>query len=227
MAMMIHHHDAIVRDAPKVPEFNEYPKFMTHPAYHPGDIGTEIRSPGGQSHFVGGTPIRFAPVLVNGADDEEYYAAKGYVSQGKSDAAAFQRAAAAMTPANPAYKPIEYPKWAGGVLVNSAEEEAAALEARRGQLGLAERPEAAPEAPETAAPNPELDVIAAQKLEIEALKSRMEDMQADMRKLLQGANTSRRADVTPSPMNKQQKAWVTRRAREAEKRQRGTSEAAD
>lgn len=142
MVSMIHHHDAIVRDAPKVPEFNEYPKCMAHPGFHPGDIGTEVRTPSGYSHYVGGTPARFAPVLVHSPDDEEYYAAKGYVSQGKSDPAAFARAAAAAAPAGASYVPVEYPKWAGGVLVNNADEEAEALAARREQLAIKE-PEAA------------------------------------------------------------------------------------
>src|ERR1700761_4872680 len=132
MANMIHHHDAIVRDTPKTPEFNEYPKFMTHPGYDPGSVGEEVRGTGGFTYHVNGRPARLAPVMVHNRDDEENYAAKGYVSQGKSDPNAFAKAAAAaasaQTPAG--YVPIEYPKWAGGVLVNNKEEEERALAAR-------------------------------------------------------------------------------------------------
>jgi hypothetical protein len=49
------------------------------------------------------------------------------------------------------YTPQEYPKWAGGVLVNSREEEDAALGARRRQLGLEPLNDARPAAMITSA----------------------------------------------------------------------------
>lgn len=135
MVSMIHHADAIVRDAPPVPEFIEYPKCMVHPGFMPASIGTEVEKNGFKYH-VGGTPVRFPPVMVNSADQEEYHEAQGYVSQGKSDPAAFSRLAAAAMPANHDYQPVEFPKWAGGVLVNNPREEAEALAARREQLAI-------------------------------------------------------------------------------------------
>jgi len=146
MAMMIHHHAAIIRGAAPMLEHNEYPKHMVHPAFQPATLGTEVKSQSGYSHWVGGTAIRLAPVLVHTEDQEEYYAAKGYVSQGKSDPDAFTRAHAAGTKAMSGYAPQEYPKWAGGVLVNNREEEDAALGARRQQLGLQPLNDATPAA---------------------------------------------------------------------------------
>ena len=146
MAMMIHHHAAIIRGAPPMLEHNEYPKHMVHPAFEPATLGTEVKSQSGYSHWVGGTAIRLAPVLVHTEDQEAYYAAKGYVSQGKSDPDAFTRAHAAGTKAMSGYAPQEYPKWAGGVLVNNREEEDAALGARRQQLGLQPLADATPAA---------------------------------------------------------------------------------
>jgi hypothetical protein len=133
MALIIQHHECIVRPEKPVTEHAEYPKHMTHPGYAPAVAAQPI--PGDpQGRYTHGSSERFPAVLVSNADDEEYYAAKGYVSVGKSDPAAFARAVAAAQPAQTNYKPVEYPKWAGGVLVNSAEEETAALAARRGQL---------------------------------------------------------------------------------------------
>jgi hypothetical protein len=128
MVAMIPHHQAIVREQPPVSEFVEYPKMMTHPAYQPASVGVEITSQHGFKHFVGGKSARFAPMLVHNSEDEEYYASRGYVSQGKSSGAAFARAAAAMQGgAVPhGYVPQEYPKWVAGKLCNNAEEAAAA-----------------------------------------------------------------------------------------------------
>jgi hypothetical protein len=180
MATMIHHADAIVRDAPKSPEFNEFPKCMAHPGFHPGEIGQEVKSPGGYTHYVGGLPVRFPPVLVSSPDDEEYYAAKGYISQGKSDPAAFARAAAAARPVASGYVPVEYPKWAGGVLVNDADEEAAALAGRRAQLGI--KSDADPPEPQAA---PASDPVAAISAPADALRiDAMEQQIAEMRQMM-------------------------------------------
>lgn len=105
----------------------EYPKHMVHPGYQPGTIGQEVKSPHGFSYYIGGTAIRFPPVLVMNADQEEMHAAQGYVSIGKSDPAAFARAAAAAVPVDPDHVPEPYPKWVAGRVVNSAAEEAVAL----------------------------------------------------------------------------------------------------
>ena len=180
MATMIHHADAIVRDAPKSPEFNEFPKCMAHPGFHPGEIGQEVKSPGGYTHYVGGLHVRFPPVLVSSPDDEEYYAAKGYISQGKSDPAAFARAAAAARPVASGYVPVEYPKWAGGVLVNDADEEAAALAGRRAQLGI--KSDADPPEPQAA---PASDPVAAISAPADALRiDAMEQQIAEMRQMM-------------------------------------------
>lgn len=167
MAILQQHADAIVRDAPPRQVHKEYPKYMTHPAYEPGTIGQEVRSPAGFSYHVGGTPIRYPPMLVKDADQEAYYVSQGYVSQGTSDPVAFAAAVAAMPPPPDDYRPQEYPKWVGGSLVNSREEEAAAAKNRRAQLGIEEddedpvptappMPSQAPaETPPTEAPPPE------------------------------------------------------------------------
>ena len=105
-------------------DYKEYPKMMTHPQYQPGKPGPEVKSPHGFSYHVGGTPIRFPPVLVKTPDDEEYHKSMGYESQGKCDAAAFARAVGAgQIPDHVAYKPLEYPKWVHGKLIHSREEE--------------------------------------------------------------------------------------------------------
>lgn len=108
-------------------QHQEYPKFMSHPAFEPGRVGDLVTSPDGFTYHVGGTPIRFPPVMVNGEDDEAYYAAKGYVSQSQSDPGAFMRAHS-VAPATANYQPAEYPKWVGEVLVNNEEQELAILE---------------------------------------------------------------------------------------------------
>ena len=138
MAILQQHADAIVRGAPPERVHQKYPRHMTHPAYTPGSIGTEVKSPGGFTYHVGGTPIRYAPVLVMDEGQEEYYKSQGYVTQGEFDPAAFAAAVATMRPAGEEYEPQEYPKWVGGKLVQNAEEEARAARERRVQLGIEE-----------------------------------------------------------------------------------------
>lgn len=110
-------------------EHQEYPKHMIHPGYKPGEIGQEIKSPHGFSYHVGGTAIRFPPVLATNADQEEMHKAEGYVSIGPSDPAAFARAVAVQSGPVENYVAAQYPKWiaALGRAVESAEEEAEAL----------------------------------------------------------------------------------------------------
>lgn len=119
----------IIRDGEPSDQHSEYPKHMVHPGYQPGKVGTEVKSPHGFSYFVGGESIRFAPVLVMDADQEEYHASQGYVSAGKSDPAAFARAIQAASPQAETHVPDEYPKWIPALnrAVDSAEEEAEAL----------------------------------------------------------------------------------------------------
>ena len=148
-----------------VPTHSEYPKHMRHPSFQPGTVGKEVVSPNGVRHNVGGSPIKFPPVLVHNPDDEEFYAAKGYVVQGQSDAAAFANAYATAEPMSD-YKPQQYPKWVNGRLVENEDEEIAALDA-----GPVEA-----EAPAEAEPE-----RSAAELENEALKARMAEMQDEMR----------------------------------------------
>lgn len=235
MAMMIHHQDAIIRGAPPMPEHNEYPKHMVHPAFEPATLGTEVKSQSGYSHWVGGTAIRLAPVLVHTEDQEEYYAAKGYLSQGKSDPDAFTRAHAAGTKSMSGYRPQEYPKWAGGVLVNSREEEDEALGARRQQLGLQALVDVAAvaavasindAAASTIIKNDAMSpaVIINNDLDrerIAALEASLADIKA-MLTLLTGAPTV--ASAAPAPpsdasspaMTRGQKGWATRQQRKAD-----------
>lgn len=108
-------------------EFSKFPMHMVHPGFSPGTVGEEIKSPHGFSYHVGGTAIRFPPVLVWTEDQEQQHAAQGYVSIGKSDPAAFARAVAEARPIEPDHKPEPYPKWVGGKVANNAEEEARIL----------------------------------------------------------------------------------------------------
>lgn len=215
MANMIHHHDAIVRNTLPTPEFNEYPKLMSHPAFTLGTAAQEIKHPGGKLEYVGGTAVRFPPVTVNNPDDEEWYAAKGYVSQGKSDSKAFAQAVAAAAAAKTpnGYVPQEYPKWAGGVLCNSAEEEEAALAKRRQQLGLA--PGAALPEPAVLAEKP-APPPSAEQAKIAALEAQLAEMKAMMERLLAG-QANKPGVPEPPPLSRQQKAALTRKARRAEK----------
>jgi hypothetical protein len=121
--------NGIVRDTDPTDRHSEYPKHMAHPGFQPGKVGTEVKSPHGFSYHVGGEAIRFPPVLVMDADQEEYHASQGYVSVGKSDPAAFARAVQAASPQAEEHVPDEYPKWIASLnrSVGSAEEEAEAL----------------------------------------------------------------------------------------------------
>lgn len=105
-------------------EYQEYPKHMSHPAFEPAKIGTDADARTGAPAQLG-SPMRFPPVLVQNAEQEEYYKAKGYDTIGKSDPAAF--ASAVANPVPPNYKPQEFPKWVHGVEVRTAEEEAAII----------------------------------------------------------------------------------------------------
>jgi hypothetical protein len=232
MAMMIHHADAIDRGEAPAPEFVEFPKMMTHPAFEPARPAEEVKLPGGSIQFVGGTNIRFPPMLVQNQDQQDYYEAQGYVSQGKSDAAAFARAQTqAPAPAN--YVPQEYPKWVGGKIVNDAEEEAQALAARREQLGLkgdGVRSDLTPPTTESPAETTTESVTGGESVkdqEIAALKAKIDDIYANMdaiiaRKLAAAVPTPAPAKPKPavkpvvSAAERGKKSWETRQKRAAE-----------
>jgi len=144
MAILQHHHEGIVRDLPPSPDHAEYPKMLSHPAYVPAVPAVEVRE-GTAISWTRGEPERFPPVQVKNADDEAYYVARGYKQCGHSDPAAFSRAHAGLRVAPAAYKPQEYPKYIGDVLVNGPDEEAAALAAAEAARVAAEVPALAPE----------------------------------------------------------------------------------
>ena len=232
MASLINHADGIVRDVRAAPEFNEYPKMMTHPAYDPGSIGDAVQGPGGFTHHINGRPSRLPPVLVKTPDDEEFYASRGYVSQGKSDAAAFHRAHT-MAHAAPPIERQEYPKWAGGIIVNNAEEEEEALAGRRAQLGLEEAAaaEAETEAVVAEAAPGEVDALKAtirglhtelregeasrreQAEEMAAMKAQM----AQMMEMLTAPVTTPTEPPAAEAPTRGQKGWETRQRRAAER----------
>lgn len=99
-------------------DYQEYPKTLTHPGFKPARKiadavqGSGMANPGMPEQWE---PMMWPPVLVNGADDEEYYLAKGYIAPGKADAAAFSTAKA--SPFVPGRPQNEYPKMVNGVLV--------------------------------------------------------------------------------------------------------------
>ncbi len=80
--------------------FSEYPKMLVHPSSQPAQVGFEPMQ---------GRPTTFPPVTVNNADQEENYKARGYVVQGSSDEAAYERAKAGGHPVH--YRYEEYPKF--------------------------------------------------------------------------------------------------------------------
>lgn len=181
---MIRGHEAIVRDDPPTQQHVEYPKHMTHPGFQPGVGDQETIHPNGTRSYVGGRSIRFPPVLVMNADQQAYQESQGYEVQGKSNPAAFANAMKNL-PDPAKQERIEYPKWVGGVLCNSAEEEAAAAEKRRVQLGIV------PSEPATEAKKPdEAGTVAsappvppdgektADQLRIEALEAQIAEMKA-------------------------------------------------
>lgn len=120
----------IVRDAGPTTQHSEYPKHMRHPAYRRGKPDKEIKvtdengQPTGRLVYMGGESIRLPPVLVLNEAQEEYHKSQGYETVGKSDPAAFARLVADAEPVAENYKPIEFPKWSHGKLVQDAAEEA-------------------------------------------------------------------------------------------------------
>lgn len=123
----------IVRDPGPNKQHEEFPRYMVHPGYQKGAPDKEIKelnengSPTGRLFYRGGESIRFAPVLVRNAHDRDFHLSQGYEDKGKSDAAAFARQVADAETVPENYKPIEYPKYCFGKIVNDAVEEEARL----------------------------------------------------------------------------------------------------
>ena len=147
--------EGIVRPNGAGPQHSEYPKHMVHPAFQPGKPDREVKvidpetgQPTWKLAYVGGTSIRFPPVLVMDANQEEYHASQGYVSIGKSDPAAFAKAVRAAAPTAEVHKPEQYPKWLASLnrSVNSAEEEAELLGMPLPAAASSEQPGDAPAA---------------------------------------------------------------------------------
>lgn len=111
------------------PEYQHYPLMMSHPGFQPARLGT---SPDDRKGTPGtrGTPMINPPVTVNNVEQEEYHRAQGYVPAGKGNPAAFVQAHT--SPETP-YSKVEYPKYVGDILVNSEDEELAAM-ARNEQM---------------------------------------------------------------------------------------------
>ena len=120
--------EGIVRDPGPKKEHEEFPRYMTHPQYRPGKPDKEIKvfNDAGQEvgkRYMGGESIRFPPVLVRTAASRDEHLSFGYVDQGKSDPAAFERLVASAQPVPENYVPIEYPKYCFGKIVNDRAEE--------------------------------------------------------------------------------------------------------
>lgn len=111
----------------EAPTFQDYPLTMVHPAFVPSKVipveGTQRYDTLGRLVYqdTKGTPERLPPVTVLDADQEEYYRAQGYERAGKIDPAAWVRAHADAPGAD--YVPLEYPRWVGGVLYMTAQED--------------------------------------------------------------------------------------------------------
>lgn len=90
--------------------YREYPKAMRHPQSSPAVLAKwdpQERDPNKQPQ---GKPARFPDVLVHTKDQEEEYAAKGYLPGGVSDPEAYRRAITGNEPP-PESTFVEYPKY--------------------------------------------------------------------------------------------------------------------
>jgi len=167
-------------------DYKEYPKMMTHPQYRPGKPSPEIKSPHGFTYHGIGEPVRFPPVLVKTKQDEEYHASLGYESQGKCDAAAFDRAVGAgQIPQEVAHKPLEYPKWVLGKLCANAEEEQKVLGGPTMAQIVAENTEPALSEELNSLSEPALNTAAPTSYGVKTLDQlRIEDLEAKVDKLV-------------------------------------------
>lgn len=111
----------------EAPAYQEFPITLVHPAYQPSKSnpipGTEIFGANGAliRQDYRGTPERYPPVTARNETEEEYYKAQGYTRAGKVDPSAWARAHASAPPED--YKPIKYPRWRGGKLYMTAQED--------------------------------------------------------------------------------------------------------
>lgn len=104
-------------------EYQQYPMVMNHPSYQRARKiaeATPAIPPSQGKPLIPAQPEQWEPerwpqVTVNTADDEEYYAAKGYKPAGQGSAQAFSSAHASPYVAGRAVS--EYPKMVDGVLV--------------------------------------------------------------------------------------------------------------
>ncbi len=91
-------------------QFQEYPKHMKHPQHRPAVIAKWDHKEKDPSKQPKGAPERFPEVMVHNYDQEQEYAAKGYVPSGVSDPEAYRRAKTGND-----FKPdnsfMAYPKW--------------------------------------------------------------------------------------------------------------------
>ncbi|MFD1558354.1 hypothetical protein ACFSHT_22440 [Paraburkholderia silviterrae] len=72
--------------------FSEYPKAMKHPAHRAAVLSKDEVVNGKIIKAPPGSPEKFPDVFVNNADQEQQYAALGYVPNGVSDPEAYRRA---------------------------------------------------------------------------------------------------------------------------------------
>lgn len=134
---------------PQVDGYHEYPMMMEHPEYEP-EIKSYVEGKTEEdgtfkTWTVPGNPGKNPPKQANTPEEADEFRLLGYVSGGFADVRAYERAQAKI---NPDYDPkewpkmisgvlmkdpdtplnieTEYPKWVGGIIVNSPTEEAAA-----------------------------------------------------------------------------------------------------
>lgn len=96
-------------------KYEDFPKWMNHPAFFPGVIGDDKHQ---------GQPVRNPPVMAQNPDQEEMFRAEGYQTADVNAPQAFEALKFGSDQAHKEFE--EYPKWVNGREVKSAEEEAAA-----------------------------------------------------------------------------------------------------
>jgi len=89
--------------------FQRYPLAMNHPGYKPAVVSQDKIVNKERVRAEPGRPASFPPITVYNEDQEQEYAAKGYLPAGISDAEAYRRAkAGVINPERPEFQ--EYPK---------------------------------------------------------------------------------------------------------------------
>ena len=120
MAIMVQHAATIDRGEKKRPEFNEYPRYMTHPAFAPATVGELVTHPSGKSHLscrwnLGAIPAHVG--VIRGT--ARLLCLEGLRRSGQVGWRGV-RAAGQLAPVDPSHAPQEYPKWVGNSLVQNA-----------------------------------------------------------------------------------------------------------